>query len=109
LTGFWPPKNTIYVPRGESILAYVARELINQKNIGFERYDLSFARYEIYKKALRGKKLIPYSAVVENQRIIKDKSEISLIKRAAAITDATFEQIIKLAKPGVTELYLKEK
>ena len=109
IDGVIPSRNVIHVPRGESISGYAARELKNSKTIGFERYDLSFARYELYKKALRGKKLIPYSSLIENLRQIKDAQEIALIKKAAAITDATFAQIAKLAKPGVTELFLKRK
>ena len=87
IDGILPEKNVVFVPRGKSISEYAARELKNAKNIGFERYDLSFARYEIYKKVLRGKKMIPCSSVVENQRQIKGAEEISLIKKAVAITD----------------------
>ena len=109
IDGILPGKNVAYVPRGESISEYAAHELKNGKAVGFERYDLSFARYQIYKKAMRGKKLIPYSSVIENLRLIKDKEEISMIKKAAAITDKTFAEIARLAKPGVTELFLKRK
>lgn len=109
IDGILPEKNVVFVPRGKSISEYAARELKNAKNIGFERYDLSFARYEIYKKVLRGKKMIPCSSVVENQRQIKGAEEISLIKKAVAITDKTFAEITKLAKPGVTEFFLKRK
>jgi Xaa-Pro aminopeptidase len=109
IEGVVPKQNVVYAPRGQKISEYMAREIKNGKRIGFEREDLSYLRYEIYKKILRGKKLIPYSSAVENQRQIKSNGEIALIKKAAAITDKTFSAITKLIKPGITELFLKRK
>lgn len=107
--GVVPDANVTYVPRGGSMSAYAAKEVADSKAIGFEREDLSFFRYEILKKALRGKKLIPVSGAIEQFRKIKGKEELSLIKKAAAITDKTFAAIVKLVKPGITELFLKRK
>ena len=109
IRGVIPNANAVYVPRGESISEYMAKELNDKKAIGFERNDLSFARYELFKKILRGKKLIPVSGAIEKFRQIKTAEEISLIKKAAAITDKTFAQLLKSIKPGVTELFLKRK
>jgi len=102
-------KNQLWLKRGDSIAAFAAKQLANCRAIGFEREDLSFARYEIFKKSLRGKKLIPISGAAEQFRQIKDEEEIRLIKKAARITDKTFAQLLKLIKPGVTELFLKRK
>jgi Xaa-Pro aminopeptidase len=107
--GVIPNANAVYVPRGESISGYMAKEFADLAAIGFEREDLSFARYELFKKVLRGKKLIPVSGAIEKFRQIKTDDEISLIKKAAAITDKTFAQLLKSIKPGVTEMFLKRK
>ncbi len=104
-----PSKNIIYVPRGRSILESAAKTIGNKKNIGFEREDISYARFEIFKKSLRGKKLVPVSGMIEQFRQIKSAEEIALIKKAARITDKTFAELMKLIKPGVSELFLKRK
>jgi len=109
IEGIVPKSSVIYVPRGEKLSEYMAREIKNCKKVGFERDDLSFARYEIFKKVLRGKKLKPISGTVEQMRQIKSTQELSLIKKAALITDKTFAKLLKLIKPGVTELLLKRK
>ena len=101
--------NIIYVPRNESISEYALKEIGNTKIIGFEKNDLSYYRYEIFKKLLKGKKLIPISNAIEQLRQIKTNEELALIKIAASITDTTMAQIIKLIKPGVTEFFLKRK
>jgi Xaa-Pro aminopeptidase len=83
--------------------------LADAKVIAFERDDLPFASYEKYKKTLRGKKLIPLSGSIETARGIKNNEEIKLVKKAASITDKTFSELLKLIKPGVSELLLKQK
>jgi len=57
INGVIPAANVVYAPRGESISENMAKMVGNKSSIGFEREDLSFARYEIFKKALRGKKI----------------------------------------------------
>jgi len=109
IEGVIPRRNVVYVPRGESMAEYMAKAAGAGKFAGFEREDLSFYRYEIFKKVLRGKKLLPYSATIERMRQIKNADELALVKKAAAITDKTFAKIVKLIKPGVTELFLKRK
>lgn len=102
-------KNQLWLKRGDSIATFIAKYLANCRAVGFERENLSFARYEIFKKSLRGKKLIPISDATEQFRQVKDESEIKLIKKAARVTDKTFAELLKLIKPGITELFLKLK
>lgn len=40
---------------------------------------------------------------IENQRMIKEPTEIKHIQKAADITDRTFEHILKYMRPGMTE------
>ncbi|MBC2580317.1 Xaa-Pro peptidase family protein [Clostridium sp. DJ247] len=80
-------------------------ELLNKNNIntlGFEENILSFSAYSTYKQKLNCT-LIPMEGMVEEIRIIKDDSELKLIKGAAEIADKAFEYIIKYIKPGMTE------
>ena len=47
--------------------------------------------------------LVPVDGWVEDLRASKDEGEIAKIKQAAAITDAAFERVLELLKPGITE------
>jgi len=107
--GIFPANRAHFITRGKSMSECVASILKNAKIIGFEREDMSFARYENFKKLLRGKKLVPISGSVEELRKIKNAQELLIIKKAAAITDKTFGDLVKLTKPGVSELFLKRK
>jgi Xaa-Pro aminopeptidase len=109
ISNILPSEKAVYVPRGESISGYAAKTLKNSKIIGFERENLSYSRYETFKKALRGKKLLPVSGAVEEFRKIKNSEELAMIKKAASITDKTFAAVLKLVKPGITELFIKRK
>ncbi|HAP35014.1 MAG TPA: hypothetical protein DCQ28_03395 [Bacteroidetes bacterium] len=74
------------------------------KNIAFEKDRLFVAEFELLKKNLTGKKLIPISGIVENLRAVKDDDELRTLKRAFDISDAVFQTIIGKIKPGMTEL-----
>ena len=99
----------IYAERGESLSAKAANFFGKKKNLGFEKEDVSYARYERFKKNLRGNKLVPIANLVSQFRVIKTAQEMALIKKASAITDKTFSKLLQLIKPGATEIELKRK
>ncbi|MBU3145208.1 Xaa-Pro peptidase family protein [Clostridium sp. CF012] len=74
----------------------------NIKRLGFEEDVLSFSTYTLYKSKVQCE-FVPMEKMVENIRTIKDESELKLIRRAAQITDETFEHMVKFIKPGMTE------
>ena len=75
--------------------------------LGFEAGNLSFSFHLQLNDALKKKKIraemVPVEGLVESVRAIKEPEEIELIKKAAAITDAAFERLLKTIKPGLTE------
>lgn len=73
------------------------------KKIGFEEVDMTVAQLKTYKKMLPDLTWLPVSGVVESLRIIKDLSEIKLIKKAVEIACKSLNQVEKLLKPGLTE------
>ncbi len=79
-------------------------QIVKSKNIqtvGFEN-NLTFTEYEKFKKEIEAKlKLKDY--IVEDLRKIKDKNEIELLKKAAKLTDDTYEYVKPLIQTGVTE------
>ncbi|NMM61386.1 aminopeptidase P family protein [Clostridium sp. P21] len=74
----------------------------NIKTLGFEEDVLSFATYNLYKSKVQCE-LVPMKGMVEQIRVIKDESELKLIKKAAEIADKAFDHMLKFIKVGMTE------
>ncbi len=73
------------------------------EKIGFEEGDMTVAQLKAYKKALPGLKWKATEGIVESLRIIKDETEIKLIKKAVKIACEVLNQLQKFLKPGRTE------
>ncbi|WP_080845188.1 M24 family metallopeptidase [Cytobacillus gottheilii] len=71
--------------------------------LGFEQDYVSFASFKTYEKAVSAE-LVPISGVIEKLRLIKDASEIKILKEAAKIADDAFSHILNFIKPGKTEI-----
>ncbi len=102
--------------KGARICLFANKEtLINNvkslalRGIGFESNHLTFQRLIDWKKIYRPAKLIPTIDFIENLRLTKDKKEIALIKKATAIGDQVYRQILPCIKPGRTEQYIANK
>lgn len=102
-------KNLVVLEGKSSLFKEALKILKKYQKIGFEKEDLKYNEYDFLKKNLKGRKIIPLSMLVEDFRKIKDKSEIKIIKKAAEITDKTFEEILKIIKPGLTEKFIQRK
>ncbi|MDI6703816.1 MAG: Xaa-Pro peptidase family protein [bacterium] len=72
------------------------------KRIGFET-DLSFEQYKAISKALRFLKLHPTRKLISSLRMIKDKEEIRMIKKACVICEKAWRKITDFLKPGIKE------
>lgn len=72
-------------------------------NIAFESNHVTYNQYERMKKEIAEIQLIPTQDIVEDLRIKKDEEEILTIERAARIADETFEYILDIIKPGISE------
>ncbi len=73
------------------------------KKIGFEDHDLKHKYYLYYKKELKRVKLVPVSGLVESLRMIKDASEMRIIKKAVQIANKSYLKFVKTIKTGQTE------
>ena len=118
------PKENIFVTDGryiesvnrnltidDEIVAYESKNLnkfdyeaifMLSENVGFEE---NYVTYEQYKKYLQTYQvnLVETEGLIENQRIVKDESEIESIQKACEITDKAYEYIIRNIKAGMTE------
>ncbi|MBA4535785.1 aminopeptidase P family protein [Bacillus aquiflavi] len=71
--------------------------------LGFEEEHVTYANYKVYKEVIEGQ-LIPVAEVIEKLRLIKNDSEIKILKEAADIADAAFKHILDFIRPGKSEL-----
>lgn len=76
----------------------IARLYSSIKTILFEDKNLTVAEHTRFKHLLKGKELKPINNLILNMRMIKDDSEIDLIKHAGKITSETMKDIFKLLK-----------
>jgi len=75
--------------------------------IGFEADNFTYQGYLNFKKQLGKIKLIPLTHIVENMRMLKDKSEIQLIRQACKYGAKLMNYAVKIAKPGISENSVK--
>jgi Xaa-Pro aminopeptidase len=75
----------------------------NVKKLAFESNKLLYSMFESLSKGLEGIELVPTQDIVEDIRCIKDEEEIECLRKAAAIADEAFTEILKVIKVGMTE------
>jgi Xaa-Pro aminopeptidase len=100
------------IAEAEAILLQPGRTLsqfINQKakdggwqTLGFEKRDVSVARYERLKAALLPK-LIGTNNLVETLRKTKEATEIEAIAQASRLTDQVFQDLRSKLRPSLSE------
>lgn len=75
------------------------------KRLGFESHNLTVKTYTEYKQALAATiEWVPTNSLVEDLRMIKDASELSLIKEAVRIADEAMLHVMAWLKPGLSEI-----
>ncbi|WNC17115.1 Xaa-Pro peptidase family protein [Brevibacillus brevis] len=72
------------------------------KRLAFES-SVSFQTYQEWSRAFDGVELIATSGLLEKIRMIKDESEMAIIREAVRIAEAGFAHIQGYIKPGVRE------
>ncbi len=74
------------------------------RTLAAETGNLSHDEFIELHKALAYVEIIPARGEIEAMRIIKSEDEISLIEKAAKITDDAYDFLLSVVKPGMTEL-----
>lgn len=70
--------------------------------LGFEEDDLPYAAYQRF-AGMTGAQLKPASPLMTGLRTSKDEQELASIKKAQAITDAVFTELLDFIRPGMRE------
>jgi Xaa-Pro aminopeptidase len=73
------------------------------KRLAVEAHDITVERFAELAARDHGTELPPLGHAVEELRMVKDDAEIALLTRACEITDAAFQAVLPLLRPGVTE------
>ena len=74
------------------------------KRLGFESQHLTVDQWSTWDQATEGVEWVPLKSTVEAIRMVKDEGEIEAIRRSVALTDAAFAHLLKVIRPGMTEL-----
>ncbi len=72
--------------------------------LGFEAEDMLYGTFIRLKERLVVKELVPLGHEITNMRRIKTPRELEYLKKAEAIGDQVFTEILTYIKPGMTEL-----
>ncbi len=80
------------------------------RSIYFEANNLTYNQYSRLKNTLKARiTLEPSSGIIEKQRLIKNTSELAQIKKAMNITKKSLKTLSAFIRPGISELFLKNK
>ena len=86
---------------GETVADLIEKNHLSA--VGFEDDFLTFADYSMYEEIIQAE-FAPASGLIENLREQKDESEIVIIEKACSIADAAFDHVLKMIRPGMTEI-----
>jgi Xaa-Pro aminopeptidase len=77
--------------------------LRNARHIGIESNYLSYEQYKYNENKFSGKRWKALDVTIEPLLLQKSQSEIDSIKKAIAISEQTFSNVIGMIKPGIPE------
>ncbi|MCI0706367.1 MAG: Xaa-Pro peptidase family protein [Ignavibacteriae bacterium] len=94
------------VVASESLFVTAVQKQLIPRNgrIGYESQHLTVIELRNLKKLLPKAIWTATNGLVEDIAVVKDDSEIRLLKQVVTITDRVFEQLLNVIKPGVREL-----
>lgn len=76
--------------------------------LGFESSHLTFSQYQAFKKAIKPVKFKPVLNLVEELRMLKDESEVRIIKKAVKHANSAYLEFVETIKVGQSELDMEE-
>lgn len=73
------------------------------KNVGFESTHLTVHQLDTLKSTYPDVNFVPLHESIEKLTMIKTADELAKIKKACEITDRTFQKMLEIIKPGMSE------
>jgi Xaa-Pro aminopeptidase len=98
-------KDASLVVASSDLLATVANEnlLGGYERLAFQADDLTVRKMERLRGASDGAVLVPKESLLDQRRAVKSADEVASIRKAQAITEAVFEDVLDQVGPGMTE------
>lgn len=72
--------------------------------VGFESQQVTYALYRTLRRLFPEMSFVSTADIVEEVMLVKEEAEVEMIRRAAAISDKVFQEILSVLRPGVREL-----
>jgi Xaa-Pro aminopeptidase len=95
---------SIIVTTGDLIDEMKKRKILRTgMRVAFDENALPYSRYAKLRQNFPGVKFIPAGLVIEEIAAVKDEDEILKIRKATAISDKVFSEILSFLKPGTRE------
>ena len=73
------------------------------KKAGFEAENLTVSQARQWRRVFGGSKFLPLNDFVEEFRLVKDSTEIDLLKQSLAIAARAYQRCKAIIKPGISE------
>jgi len=95
----------VHVAKGPLMLA--AAGIIKRKKLKRIGFEAAWLRYDdaakLKEKLPLGAALLPIGRVIEEQRMVKSRSEIASIRKSVQVNSEAYERTVKRVKPGMRE------
>ena len=88
---------------GNDFYGAVKTAFTNVKTVCFEDDYLNVVQFQKLKES-NSCDWKPFNCMIESLRAVKDENELEFLRKAAQIADDAFLEVIKIIKPGVSEL-----
>jgi len=87
---------------GDQFVAQQAKAL-GVSRLGFEAASTTHLQWQKWGEKLSDMELVPVRDIFSDLRLVKSEEEVTKIRRACGVADATFEHVRRLIQPGVSE------
>ncbi|MEM8487724.1 MAG: aminopeptidase P family protein [Bacteroidota bacterium] len=94
---------TVHIAPGQLIDSLNTSGCMPDGEVILQAEHVSIAQHAQLLKRLGERNWLPKSRLLEAQMAVKSPAEINFIRKAQEITDAVFEEILSVLKPGTTE------
>lgn len=68
-----------------------------------EEHAITLSQIQLFKKELRGIRILPGGDEVNLIRLVKEEGEIDVIRKAVTLADDCFRHLLKMIRPGMLE------
>jgi Xaa-Pro aminopeptidase len=79
------------------------KKILGREKVGFESHQITYAQYRTLRKLFPAASFASTANIVEDVMLVKDEGEVAAIRRAVEISDAVFNEILGIIRPGIAE------